>query len=95
MQSEAERERENRAEGERGIGGEEREMGFPKKETLKYPKRQLSKNTLQLPLAITFAYELRFTRTSCLRTRFDELYNFHEGNFLKFWTEQKVNFKPP
>ena len=47
-----------------------------------------------LSQVITFAYELRFTRSLCLRTRFDESYNFHEGSFPKFGTYKKSNFKP-
>jgi hypothetical protein len=77
-----------------GGRGERKIRGVSFSGNPKYPKRKLSKNTLQLPLTITFAYELRFMRTSCLRTRFDELYNFREENFLKFSTDQKSNFEP-
>ena len=33
---------------------------------------------------ITFAYELRFLRTTYARARFNVPYNFHEEHFLKF-----------
>ena len=46
----------------------------------------------KLSQVITFAYELRFTRASRLRTRFDETYNFREESFPKFRTYQKANF---
>ena len=45
---------------------------------------------LKLPFIITFAYELRFTRTTRPRTRIDELYNFREESFPKFETYKKV-----
>ena len=88
---EAERDRgereKSRGRGERkGVSG----IGNPKNPDLAQ-KWKLPKIPFKLPMAITFAYELRFTCTSCLRTRFDEIYNFREGNFLKFSTDQKVN----
>ena len=58
---------------------------FPKIASLIYPNSEL-------PLIITSSYELRFTRASRLRTRFDETYNFREGSFPKFRTYQKANF---
>ena len=48
----------------------------------------------KLSLVITFAYELRFRRVTCPRTRIDELYNFREQSFPKFGTYQKANFNP-
>ena len=57
---------------------------FPKIASLIYP---ISK----LPLIITSSYELRFTRASRLRTRFDETYNFREESFPKFGTYKKSN----
>jgi hypothetical protein len=44
---------------------------------------------------ITFAYELRFLRTTCPRTRIDEHYNFHEGSFPKFPMYKKSLFETP
>ena len=52
--------------------------------------RKISK----LSLVITFAYELRFRRVTCPRTRIDELYDFREQSFPKFGTYQKANFNP-
>ena len=37
----------------------------------------------QLSLTITFSYEVRFTRATCLRTRIVVLYNFREGSFSR------------
>ena len=45
----------------------------------------------ELPQVITSSYELRFTRSSRLRTRFDETYNFREESFPKFRTYKKSN----
>ena len=44
---------------------------------------------------ITFAYELQFLRTTYARARFNVLYNFHEGNFLKLITHKKSIFNLP
>ena len=41
---------------------------------------------------ITFSYELRFERAACPQTPFNILYDFHEGSFPEFQTEEKVNF---
>ena len=69
---------------------------YPKR---KFPKMEISRNgnhvlTLksELPQVITSSYELRFTRSSRLRTRFDETYNFCEESFPKFRTYKKSNF---
>ena len=63
-------------------GGEEREMvsrnGNPKS-----LNSDFSQIFTKLPLTITFSYELRFTCTSCLRTRFNETYNFCEETLTK------------
>ena len=85
----------------REVGGEEREkLGkFPKMETYhsnsaiyrKWLWTVTVNSNFNLSL-ITFAYELRFLRTTYARARFNVLYNFHEEHFLKFWPEQKVNF---
>ena len=41
----------------------------------------------QLLLTITFSYEVRLTRATCLRTRIVVLYNFREGSFLRNLTD--------
>ena len=68
---------------------------FPKMETsgmeVSLNKKNLPEIVTQLPLTITFTYELRFKRSLCPRTRFNASYNFHEKNLFKFLTEQKVN----
>jgi hypothetical protein len=46
-------------------------------------------------LIITYSYELRFSRSSCLRTRFNTFYNFREENLFKFQILQKVNSWTP
>lgn len=84
-----EREREN------GFG---REKWFPEKETLKTEIPQngnFPKIPFGLPLTITSPNELRFLCTSCLRTRFNTIYNFCEENLFKFLFEQKVNLRAP
>ena len=87
-----------RGEGRERVGGEEREWGFPKRKP-PIPEIPLNSNisivVFRLPLTITSSYELRFTRASCLRTRFNVYYNFREENSFKFFSKQKVNFDTP
>ncbi|PRQ45992.1 hypothetical protein RchiOBHm_Chr2g0084321 [Rosa chinensis] len=58
-----------------------------------YPKVTMNSNFLNS--LITFAYELRFLRTTYARARFNALYNFHEGNFLKLITHKKSILNHP
>ena len=48
----------------------------------------------ELLLLVTFTYELRFTRSSRLWTRFDETYNFREKSFSEFGTYKKSTIWP-
>ena len=48
---------------------------------------------MELRQVLTLTYELQIESAARLRTRIDELYNFREGRFLRFQTNQKVNFK--
>ena len=86
-----------RVRGERGWGrGERKVRGFSWKGNPKNTQKgNFPKIPLQLPLTITLAYELRFTCTSCLRTRFNTIYNFREETLFKFQTLQKVNSWTP
>ena len=107
-QSEAEREGNPRGERERKEGNLPFLEIFPKWQVRplqipnskpNLPKYPWNKNPAlkfsRLLLIITFPYEFGFLRTSCLRTRFNTLYNFREENLFKFQTLQKVNSWTP